>query len=145
MRQLQATLTRIFIVLESESHGLSKTEKDFLAKIGDANGLSAQKQVITEKKRSSPKLRRILLPKSEMQTVFQAESRQLLHNFGSQITLGRGLFSFFQQESASKAPKTAILHTLQANGAYRPHRRSQGGGGGGRAPPNQNTTNDKKL
>ena len=37
MRQLQATLTQIFIVLESESHGLSDIEKNFLAKIGNAN------------------------------------------------------------------------------------------------------------
>ena len=35
---------------------------------------------------------------------FQAESRQLLHRFGNQIPLG-GLFSFFYQKSASKAPK----------------------------------------
>ena len=35
-----------------------------------------------------------------------------------------GVFLLFQQKSASKAPKSAILHTLQANG-----------GGGARAPP----------
>ena len=52
-----------------------------------------------------PKLRRIFRPKSKIQTVFQAESQQLLHNFGTQIPL-KGLFSFFQQKSASKAPKT---------------------------------------
>ena len=106
MRQLQATLTRIFIVLESESHGLSESETDFSAKIGNSNGFSAKKQVISKKKRSSPKLRRFFRPELESQTVFQAESRQLLHNFGTQIPLGRGLFSFFQQKSASEAPKT---------------------------------------
>ena len=60
---------------------------------------------LQKKKRSSPKFRRIFRPKSEIQTLFQAESRHLLHNFGTQFPLG-GLFSFFHQKSASKAPKT---------------------------------------
>ena len=38
VRQLQATLTRIFIVLESDSNGLSKIETDFSAEIGNSNG-----------------------------------------------------------------------------------------------------------
>ena len=116
MRKLQTTLTRIFIVLESESHGLSdfgrfilKNETEISAKIRNSNGFSAQKQVSSQKKkkkkRSSPKLRRIFRTTSETQTLFQAESRHLLHNFGTQFPLG-GLFSFFHQKSASKAPKT---------------------------------------
>ena len=139
VRKLQTTLTRIFIVLESESHGLSdfgrfilkietdfsakignsnlfqpknrwspkKIETDFSAKIGNSNAFSALKEVISKKnkKRSSPKLRRIFWPKSEIQTLFQAESRHLLHNFGTQFRLG-GLFSFFHQKSVSKALKT---------------------------------------
>ena len=60
---------------------------------------------LRKKNRSSPKLRTIFRPKSVIQTVVQAESRHLLHNFGTHIPLG-GLFSFFQQKSASKAPKT---------------------------------------
>ena len=58
-----------------------------------------------EKKRSSPKLRRIFQPKSKIQTVLQAEARQILHNFGSQIPLGE-LFLFLGQKSTSKALKT---------------------------------------
>ena len=73
-----------------------------------------------KKKGLSPKLGRIFRPKSEIQTLFQAESRHLLHHFGTQFPLG-GLFSFFQQKSAQKHQKRAILHTLRANG---------GGGGG---------------
>ena len=42
---------------------------------------AATKQVISKKIRSSPKLRRIFRPKSEIQTVLSPESRQLLHNF----------------------------------------------------------------
>ena len=120
MRQLQATLTRIFIVLVSESHGFfgqnrkferffgpktgdlhekkkkafTEIETNFSAKIGNSNGFSAQKQVISKKKKSSPKLRRIFRPNSEIQTVFQAESRQLRHSFGTQILLGGAVFIF---------------------------------------------------
>ena len=50
MRQPQATLTRIFIVLESEAHGLSEIETDFSAEIGNSKGFSAQEQVISKKK-----------------------------------------------------------------------------------------------
>ena len=59
----------------------------------------------TKKKRSSPKSRRIFRPVVDIQTLFQAKSRHLLHNFGTQFPL-EGLFSFFYQKSASKAPKT---------------------------------------
>ena len=113
MRKLQTTLTRIFIVLESESHGLSdfgrfilKIETDFSAKIGNSNAFSAPKQVISQKnkQRSSPKLRRTFRPTSEIQTLFQAESRHLIHNFTQFLLVG--LFSFYYQKSASKAPKT---------------------------------------
>ena len=79
-RQVQATLTRIFVALESESHGFSESETVFLP----------QKQVIYKKKRSSPKLRRNFRPESEIQTLFPAESWLLLHNFGTQILLGGG-------------------------------------------------------
>ena len=138
VRKVQTTLTRIFIVLESESHGLSENwdgisrkarkfkrffcpktgdlqkkkvfteiETDFSAKIGNSNVFSAQKQVISKKKRSSPKLRLIFRPKSEIQTLFQAKPRHVFHNFGTQFPLGGGgLFSIFHQKSASKAPKT---------------------------------------
>ena len=62
-----------------------------------------------KKKRSSPKLRRIFRPEADVQTLFQADSRHLLHNFGTQFSLGGRLFSFFHQKSASKAPKTCPL------------------------------------
>ena len=81
---------------------------DFSAEIGNPNGFFAQNQVISkkEKKRSSLKLRRIFRPKLKIHTVLPAESQQRLHNFGTQISSGGGLFSFFHQKSASKAPKT---------------------------------------
>ena len=88
---------------------------DFLAKIGNSNVFSARKQVVSKKKRSSPKLRLIFRPKSEIQTFFQAESRHVLTNFGTQFPLG-GLFSIFHQKSASnkstKNVRFCILHKL---------------------------------
>ena len=58
VRKLQTTLTQSFIVLESESNGLSdfgifilEIETDFSATIGNSNAFSAQKQVISEKKK----------------------------------------------------------------------------------------------
>ena len=94
-------LDRIFIVLESESHGLSefgrfilKIETEISAKIGNSNAFSAQTKLrrtfrptsetqtlfqpknrsSPKKKRSSPKLRRIFRPKSEIQTLFQPKN-----------------------------------------------------------------------
>ena len=78
VRQLQATLTRIAIALESDSHGLPEIVMDISAEIGNTNGYSAQKQVTSKKKkkkRSSLKLRRIFRPKSEIQTVFPPKNR----------------------------------------------------------------------
>ena len=82
-KKLQTTLTRIFIVLESESHDLSdfgrfilKIETEISAKLGNSNAFSAQKEVISKKKkRSLPKLRQIFRPKSEIQTLFQPKNR----------------------------------------------------------------------
>ena len=86
----------------------TEIETDFPTNIGNSNGFSALKQVVSktkkQKKRSSPKLRLIFRPKSEILTLFQAETRHVLHNFGTQFPLG-GLFSIFHQKSASKAPK----------------------------------------
>ena len=158
VRKVQTTLTRIFIVIESEPHGLSqnwmgisrkwieiheietffppklrwspkkkkkvftKIETAFSAKIGNSNVFSAQNQVVSKKKkRSSPKLRLIFRPKSEIHTLFQAASRHILHNFGTHFLMG-GCFQFFSNNRPQKHLKRAILHTSQANG------------GGARAP-----------
>ena len=48
---MQTTLTRIFIVLESESHGLSEIEREFFGKLGNSNVFSAQKQVVSKRKK----------------------------------------------------------------------------------------------
>ena len=124
VRKVQTTLTRIFIVLESVSHvtdeisrkarefkvffrpnsgGLRKKKKkkvfteietDFSAEIRNSKVFSAQNQMVSIKKRSSPKFRLILWPNSEIQT-FE----------GGCFPMG-GLFSIFHKKSASKPPKT---------------------------------------
>ena len=80
----------------------TEIETDFPAKIGNSNVFL----FFQSKNRCSlPKLRLIFRPRSEILTLFQAESRHVFHNFGTQFPLG-GLFSIFHQKSASKAPKT---------------------------------------
>ena len=75
-----------------------KLETKFLRKLGNSNVFSAQNQVVSKKKkkkRSSPKLRLIFRPKSEIQT-FE----------GGLFSYGGGLFLIFHKNSASKPPKT---------------------------------------
>ena len=109
MRLPQAILSRILIVSTHKfpnfkrffglkTGDLQKKKKkvfvkfgtNFLAEIGNSNTFSAQKQVIFKKKRFSPNLERIFWPKSEIQTLFQIESRI----FGTQISLGGPVFNF---------------------------------------------------
>ena len=145
VRKVQTTLTRIFIVLESVSLGLSKnwdgisrkawkfkrffrpktsglqkkTKKRSSPKLRKIFRPKSEIQTFfPPKKRSSPKLRLIFRPKSEIQTLFHTESQHLLHNFGTQFPLG-GCFQFFTKNRPQKHQKRAILHTSQANGGAR--------------------------
>ena len=93
---------------------LTEIESNFSAKIENTDVFSVQK-----KKRSSPKLRLIFRPKSEIQTLFHTESRHLLHDFGTQFPLGGGCFPFFTKNRPKKQQKRAILHTSPANGGAR--------------------------
>ena len=89
----------------------TEIETDFSAKIGNSNVFSAQIQVVSKKKkRSSPKLRLIFRPNSEIQT-FEGG----LFSYG-------GIFSIFHKKSASKAPKTcdSAYFTRQWGGARAP-------------------------
>ena len=81
---MQTTLTRIFIVIESESHGLPKIEREFLGNELKFTKLKRffrpksgglQKKKKKRKKRSLPKLRLIFWPKSEIQTFFPPKFR----------------------------------------------------------------------
>ena len=51
VRQLRATLIRIFMAFESDSNGLSEIEAEFPAESENSNNFSAQQQVISNKKK----------------------------------------------------------------------------------------------
>ena len=62
--------------------------------------------------------------------IFRPESRYVLHNFGTQFLLGGGgLFSFYHQKLASKAPKTCDFEYFTG----------QWGGSSPPAPPGYDT------
>ena len=91
-----------------------KIETKFLGKLGNSRVFSAQNQVVSKKKkRSSPNLRLIFRPKSEIQT-FE----------GGCFPMG-GLFSIFHKKSASKPPKKCDFAYFT----------SQWGGGSSAPPP----------
>ena len=83
----------------------TEIETDFSAEIRNSKIFSAQNQVVSKKKRSSPKLRQIFWPNSEIQT-FE----------GGLFSYGGGYFQFFTKNRPQKHQKRAILHTSQANG-----------------------------
>ena len=103
----------------------TEIETDFLAKIGNSYVFSAQKQVVSKKKkkkRSSPKVRLIFRPKSEILKLFQAKSRHVLHNFGTQFPLGGAVFNFSPKISlkSTKNVRFCILHKPMGGGAWGP-------------------------
>ena len=99
--------------LQKKKKFFAKIQSDFLAEIRNSKLFSAQNQVISKKKkRSSPKLRLLFRPISQIQT-FE----------GGLFSNGGGYFPFFIENRPQKHKKHAILHTSQANG------------GGARAPP----------
>ena len=99
----------------------TEIESDFSAKIGNSNNFSAQKHVVSKKKkRSTPKLSLIFRPESEIQTLFHAESRHLHHNFGTQFPLGGGAVFNFSPKIGLKSNKNVrfcILHKPMGGGA----------------------------
>ena len=113
VRKVQTTSTRILIVFESVSHGLSEN--------------------LDEISRKARKIRRFFSPKnrwSPKKKVFAEIESDLSAKFGNTNVLkglfsyGGGLFSIFHNKSASKALKSCDFEYSQANG-----------GGGARAPP----------
>ena len=64
------------MVSKKKKKVFTKIETDFSAEIGNSNVFFAQIQVVSKKKkRSSPKLRLIFRPKSEIQTFFSPKFR----------------------------------------------------------------------
>ena len=76
VRKVQTTLTQIFIVLNQFHMVCPKIQTKFLGKLGNSKIFSAQNQVASKKKkRSSPNLRLIFRPKSEIQRFFPPKIR----------------------------------------------------------------------
>ena len=87
----------------------TEIETGFSAKVGNSSGFSAQKQVISKKKKTRKKKEKGLHRNRDgffhrFPTLLPPKSRQLLHNFVTKSLQG-GPFSFFKQKSASKALK----------------------------------------
>ena len=78
-----------------------KIETKFLGKLGNSNVFSAQNQVVSKKKRSSPKLTLIFRPNSEIQT-FE----------GGLFSYGGAIFNFSQKIGlkSTKNVRFCILH-----------------------------------
>ena len=113
VRSVQTTFTRIFIDLESISDGLSETWGEMSRKARIFKGFFRPKlddlqKKKKKKKRSSPKLRLLFRPISQIQT-FE----------GGCFRMGGGYFLFFTENRPQKDKKHAILHTSQANGGAR--------------------------
>ena len=77
---MQTTLTRIFIVLETVSHGLSENSDEISRKAQKVKGFFRPKRGVLPKKkkkkrRSLPKLRLIFRPKSEIQSFYPPKMR----------------------------------------------------------------------
>ena len=130
VRSVQATLTWIFIDLESVSYGLSENWDEMSRKARKFKGFFLPKlgDLQKKKKRSSPKFRVIFRPKSEIQRFFppkirwspkKKKKKGLHQNWdwffvqfrkfrrlrGGCFRMG-GLFSIFHRNSASKSQKT---------------------------------------
>ena len=124
MRKLQTTLTRTFIVLESESHGLSEIGTEFLGKLGNSSAFSAQKQMISKKKKVFTEIETDFSGRSGYSNAFSDRITTSTSQLRHPIFLVGGFFHFFTKNRPQKYQKRAILHTSQANG-----------GGGGLEPP----------
>ena len=139
VRKVQTTLIRIFIVLESVSHGLSenwdensrkaqKFEGFFRPKSGGLRKKKKKKKVFTEIETDfSAEIGNSNVFSARIQVVSKKKKEKGLHRnwdlFFGQIRkfkrLRRGCFQFFTKNRPQKHPKRAILHTSQANGGAR--------------------------
>ena len=104
MRKLQTTLTQIFIVLESESQGLSKNWDGIFRKTRKFKRFFSPKPGdLKKKKRSSPKLRRIFWPKIENSNAFSGWVTTSTSQLRHPISFGGAVFIF--------SPKTGLEST----------------------------------
>ena len=108
VRKVQTTLTRIFIVLESVSHGLSENWDEISRKAQKFKGFFRPKSGGLQKKRSSPKLRLIFRPNSE-----------ILKLEGGLFSYGGAIFKFSQKIGlkSTKNVRFCVLHKPMGGGS----------------------------
>ena len=127
---MQTTLTRIFIVLESVSHGLSENLDEMSRKARKFKGFFPPKIMWSpkkKKKRPSPKLRPDFLAEIQYSKVFSDQNQvvskkkrsspklRLIFRPNSKIqTFEGGYFQLFTKNRPQNHQKRAILHTSQA-------------------------------
>ena len=113
---MQTTLTRIFIVLESESHDLSKNCDGISRKPRKFKHFFSPKTGGLQKKKVFIEIESDFSAKIGNSNVFSGRitthTSQLLHP----ISFGGGCFQFLTKNRPQKHQKRAILHTSQANG-----------------------------
>ena len=130
---MQTTLTRILLFL-NQFHTVCpkiETQRYFVVSKKKSGGLQ-KNQVVSKKtkKGSSPKLRLIFRPKSEIQTFRSSPKLKLIFRPKSEIQtfqggavfLWGGLFSIFHKKLGSKPPKTCdfAYFTSQLGGSSPP-------------------------
>ena len=96
----------------------TEIESDFSAKNGNSTVFSAQKQVVSKKKkkRSSPKLGLIFRPKSKIKNAFSHRITTSTSRLRHPFSFVGGCFQFLTKNRLQKHQKRAILHTSQVNG-----------------------------
>ena len=106
MSKVQTTLTRIFIVLESESHGLSENCDGISRKARKFNGFFSPKTGgLQKKKKVFTEIETYFSAKIGNSNAFSGRITTSTSQLRQPICFG-GLFSIFHQKLASKAPKT---------------------------------------
>ena len=111
VRTVQTTLNRIFIGLESVSHGLSKNSDEIYPKA------LKFKRFFRPKSDDLQKIKKKVFAKIE--TDFSAKFGNS-NLWGGAVVLWGGYFQFFTKNWPQKHQKRAILHTSQANWGLEP-------------------------
>ena len=98
---------------------LNQIETDIPAEIGISNDFSGRKQVISKKKRSSPTLGEL---HKQIIPLCWTKSRQVLHNFGSQILLGGTVFIFWAKIGLKSTKNVRFWTLFRPMGGLEPPR-----------------------
>ena len=112
MRKVQTTLTRIFIVLESVSHGFSENQGGISQKSRNFKHFTCPRLGDLQKKK-----KKVF---TDFETGFSTKIGKIESLRGGCFPMGGGYFQFFTKNRPQKHQKRAILHTSQSNGGLSP-------------------------